>query len=203
MNELLGALVFASIVYLAIEICRGLPPPLERSARARAEALRVLLCAAAASAGAIVLAHRAPPDTLLALAELWVALCASCYLAIFRGNVAPVVPGTALAVLVAAAMLTGDLGPLVSAGLAGAPFALTALFAREGELDWGDSTVAALGGAAFGLALSLVLLAVACLAALAVRAYLQRRGAEPSPTRFASALATTFLVVLLGKLAVS
>ncbi len=201
MNELLGALVFASIVYLAIEFCRAAPPPLERSARA--EGLRILLCAAAASAGAIVLAHRAPPDTLLALAELWVALCASCYLAIVRGVVAPVVPGTALAVLIAAAMLTGDLGPLVSALVAGAPFALTALLARDGELDWGDSAVAALGGAAFGLALSLVLLGVACLAALAVRTHLQRRGAQPTPTRFAAALATTFLFVLLGKLAVS
>jgi hypothetical protein len=202
-NELLGAIVFASVVYVALEFCGAVPPALERSANTRADALRVLLCAAAASAGAIVLAHRAPPDTLLVLAELWTALCASCYLAVFRGIVAPVVPGTALAVLIAAAILAGDLGPLVSAVVAAAPFALTALFARDGELDWGDSTVAALGGAAFGLALSLVLVGVAALAALGIRAYLQRRRAEPGPTRFASALATTFLVVLLGKLAVS
>lgn len=204
MHALLAALVFAGLTYNAIVwLDRGAAVRDGRLAVLRAECLRIALSAAAALVGGILVVHRAPFETLPALAIVCAALGATCYLATFRLPVSAVVPGTALAVVVAAALLAGDYGAAVSAAAVGAPFAVTAVFTRTQAPDMRDAAVAALGGAAFGLQLGLELAGLACLATLSVRFFTLHARPAPASARFSAALAATFLAVLLAKVAIS
>jgi hypothetical protein len=201
---LFGALVFGAIVYASIIACERVAPVGERGGTLAAEALRVFLCATAAIVGATLVAHAAPPQTLFALALFCAALGATCFLTTLDVGVPAVVPGTALAILIGAALVDGDFGPLLSALATGSPFALTAIVARKSGSDWRDALVAALGGAAFGLQLGLFVVGFACLTVALARPYLARHRTSPQPpARFSSALAGFFMVFLLGKLAIS
>ena len=201
---LLGALVFGCLVYVSIAACEAFTPKPARSGTIGAEALRVALCAAGAVIGGILLAHAAPPQTLFAIAILCAALGATCFLTTLDGTVPAALPGAALAILIGAALLQRDFGPLVSALVTGLPFAVTALVAHDNTSDWRDAIVAALGGAAFGVQLGIFVVCLACVGVAIARPYLARRRTKPQPPpRFASALAGTFFVVLLGQLAIS
>jgi hypothetical protein len=198
----LGALAFGCLVYLATSWCARLARLGVRSRTLGVAALRASLCAAAALTGGILLAHAAPAATIFSIAILSTALGATCFLAALDCRVPAAIPGIALAILAGAGLLRGDVGPLFSACVTGAPFAATAIFARGSGADWRDAVVAALGGAAFGLPLGLFVAAFACLALAFARPYLARRRPRP-PARFSSALAGAFLVVLAGQLAIS
>jgi hypothetical protein len=203
-NLLLGAIVFGGLVFASIAACERVSPLGDRAGTLGAETLRIVLCVAAAVVGATLVAHAAPPQTLFALAILCCALGATCFLTTFDAAVPPVVPGGALAILIGAALLSGDYGPLLSALATGTPFALTAFIAPKSGADWRDSLVAALGGAAFGLQLGIFIVGVACLAIALARPYIARHRTKPQPPpRFASALAGFFMIFLLGKLAIS
>jgi hypothetical protein len=179
-------------------------PAGERAGQLDAEVLRAAMCSAAAIAGATLLAHAAAPATIFAIALLCAALAATCFLAALDCAVPAAIPGAALAILIGAALLRGEAGPLASACATGAPFVATAFFAPRSGADWRDAVVAALGGAAFGLPFGLVAASFACLALALARPYLARRRASPQPrARFASALAGTFLFALIGQLAIS
>jgi hypothetical protein len=204
MNALLGTLAFGCLVYLATLGCDRLARQRIGSGALLTQVLRLALCAAAAVAGGILLGQAAPPATIFSLAILCAALGATCFLAT-RGYRVPVaIPGAALVILIGAALLQGDAGPLDSACVTGAPFALTALFARGTGADWRDAVVGALGGAAFGLQLGLFVAGFACLALALTRTYLNPNSTQPRPTiAFSSALAGTFMLVLVGRLAVA
>jgi len=204
LNALIAALVFAALVYVAISLCERASPPGDRTGTVASEALRLFLCASSAIVGGILVAHAATPESLFAIGILCAALGATCYLTTLDAVVPAVVPGTALAILIGAAVLNHDFGPLVSSVVTGAPFAATALVAKDSGADWRDSIVAALGGAAFGLQLGIVVVGIACIIIALARPYIARHRTRPQPpARFASALAATFLLVLLGQLAIS
>ncbi len=198
----LGALAFGCLIYLATSGCARLARLDERSKTLGVAALRASLCAAAALAGGILLAHGAPPATIFSIAILCTALGATCFLAALDCRVPAAIPGVALAILAGAGLLRGDVGPVFSACVTAAPFAATARFARASGADWRDAIVAGLGGAAFGLPLGLFVAAFACLALVLARPLLARRRPRP-PARFSSALAGTILVVLAGQIAIS
>jgi hypothetical protein len=203
-NALLGALAFGSLVYLVTAACARFTPRRENAGRLGSEFLRVGLCSAAAFAGGALLAHDAAPAAIFAIAILCAALGATCYLAALDAPVPAAIPGAALVILIGAALFRSDAGPLASAIATGAPFAATAFFAPRSGADWHDAVVAALGGAAFGLPFGLVAATFACLAFLFARPYLARHRTTPQPRpRFASALAATFLVALIGQLVIS
>lgn len=201
---LLGALLFGTLTGLSIAACERVAPLGERAGTVASEGLRVFLCAVAAVSGATLFAHEAPPQTLMALAILCAALSATCFLTTLDVAVPPVVPGTALAILIGSALVDGNVGPLVSALATGSPFGLTAIIARRSGSDWRDALVAALGGATFGLGLGIFLAAFACLTVVLARPYLARHRTNPQPPpRFSSALAGFFMLFLVGKLAIS
>jgi len=201
---LLGALLFGTLVCLSIAACERVAPLGERAGTVASEGLRVFLSAAAAIIGATLFAHAAPAQTLVALAILCAALGATCFLTTLDVAVPPVVPGTALAILIGSALVDGNFGPLVSALATGSPFALTAITVRRNGSDWRDALVAALGGAAFGLQLGFFVVGFACLTIVIARPYLARHRTKPQPPpRFSSALAGFFMLFLLGRLAIS
>jgi hypothetical protein len=203
-NAVSGALAFGLLVYLATVFGSRLARLGDRRRTPAAQALRIALCAAGAVAGGTLLAHGVSPATIFALAILCAALGATCFLAALDSSVPVAIPGTALAILIGAALLGGDSGPMISACAIGAPFAITAVFARGSGSDWHDAVVAALGGAAFGLQVGLLAAGFACLGLALARPYLARLRSQPRPpARFASALAATFMVVLIGRLAIS
>jgi len=203
-SALLGAAAFGFLVFLSTlggERLAHFERPRDRSRALRVVALRAGLCVAAAVNGGILLAHRAPPDMIFAIAILCATLGVVCFLAALDCRVPLAVPGAALAILIGAALLRGDGGPLASAATTAAPFALTAIFAPQARTGWRDTLVAALGGAAFGLPLGLVLAGAACLALALARPYLARyRTTPPPPAGFSSVLAGAFLVALIGQL---
>lgn len=204
MNLLLGAIVFGSLAYLSIAACEAWIAGLARSGTLGAELLRISLCLAAAAIGATLFAHAAPPEALFAIAILCAALGATCYLTGMDSRVPAAVPSAALAILIGTALLQSDLGPLTSAAVTGLPFAATAAIARGRGADWRDSIVAALGGAAFGIQVGIFVVCFACVTIAVMRPYLARHRTNPQPPpRFASVLAGSFMLVLLGQLAVS
>ena len=74
------------------------------------------------------------------------------------------------------------------------PFALAALLSKERGMGWGDSKLAALGGAVLGFQLSLLTFAAACLALVAVG---WLRGRRTEPMAFAPYLAVAIVFGLL------
>ncbi len=206
-DTLLGAFAFGCFLYIATIWCERIAGRDSRKEGLGSEALRVSLCSATALVGGILLAHDAPPATIFGIAILSVALGTTCFLATLGRPVPAAIPVAALAILAGEALTRGDCGPLVSALATGTPFAIAAFFGRDkGGSDWRDAVVAALGGAAFGLQLGLVACIFAGVALALVRPYLARRltGTEPQhPVRFSSALSGTFMVALVGQLAIS
>jgi len=203
-NALLGALAFGGLVYLATAWCAHFARLGERGGALGTQALQASLCSAAAIAGGALVAHNAPPATIFAIAILCAALGATCFLAALGAPVPAAIPGTALAILVGSALLRGDAGPLAGACTTGAPFAATAFFAPRSGADWRDALVAALGGAAFGLPMGIVVAGFAALVLALARPYLARRRTTPQPrASFAPALAGMFLVALIGQLVIS
>lgn len=204
MFPLLGAALFGCLVYVAIACCEKASPPKEHAGTLRAEGLRAVLCACAAIVGGLLFAHGAPPETLFAIAILCAALGATCFLTTLETPVPLAVPAAPLAILVGAAALNHDFGPLISASVTGAPLALTALVLNRTRADFRDTCVAALGGAVFGMQLGMFAVGAACLTIALARPYLARRRTRPQPPpRFASALAGAFLMLLVGQLAIS
>ncbi len=204
MSALLGAAGFGFLVFLSTiggERLAHLERPRNRARALRVTALRAALCGAAAVNGAILLAHRAAPDIIFAIAILCATLGAVCFLAALNYPVPVAVPGAALAILIGAALSRGDGGPLASAVTTAAPFAATAFFAPQARTGWRDTVVAALGGAAFGLPLGLVVAGSACLALALTRPYIARFRTTPQPpAAFSSVLAGAFLIALIGQL---
>jgi hypothetical protein len=201
---LLGAIFFGSLVYVAIAVGEKASPPNDRFGSIGSEGLRILLCASAAIIGGLLFAHGAPPETLFAIAILCAALGATCFLTTFDTPVPLVVPAAPLAILVGAALLNRDVGPLLSALVTGAPLAVTAVFLHQTKADLRDTCVAALGGAVFGMQLGIFVVGAACLAFSLARPYIARHRTRPQPpARFASALAAAFMLLLVGQLAIS
>lgn len=204
LNAVLGAIAFGCLVYLSTGCCARFARLGARGGALGTQALRAALCSAAAIAGGALVAHRDAPDTIFAIAILCTALGAICFLATLDCPVPAAIPVSALAILVGAALLRGDAGPLAAACTTAAPFAATAFFAPRSRADWRDTAVAALGGAAFGLPLGLVVAGFACLALTLARPYLARyRTTPPPPPRFSSALAGTFMVTVAGQLLIT
>lgn len=204
LNALLGALAFGGLVYATTVWCAWFARLGKRGGALGTQALRAALCSAAAITGGTLLAHAASPEMIFAIAILCTALGATCFLATLDCPVPAAIPVSALAILVGSALLRGDAGPLASACTTGAPFAATAFFAPRSRADWRDTAVAALGGAAFGLPLGLVVAGLACLALTLARPYLARhRKTAPPVPRFSSALAGTFLVTVAGQLLIT
>ncbi len=209
MDALLGAFAFGCCFYLATIWCERVARRDPRKVGLGAQALRVSLCSAAALVGGILISHDAPPATIFGIAILCVALGTTCFLATLGRPVPIAIPAAALAILAGAALTLGDCGPLVSALATGTPFAIAAFFGRgKGGSDWRDAVVAALGGAAFGLQVGLVACIFAGVALALVRPYLARRRTrlqtQPQPpVRFSSALSGTFMLALVGQLAIS
>lgn len=204
LNALLGALAFGSLVYAATVWCAWFAKLGKRDGALGTQALRAALCSAAAVTGGTLLAHTDPPEVIFAIAILCTALGATCFLATLDCPVPAAIPVSTLAILVGSALLRGDAGPLASACTTAAPFAATAFFAPRSRADWRDTAVAALGGAAFGLPLGLVVAGLACLALTLARPYLARhRTTAPPVPRFSSALAGTFMATVAGQLLIT
>lgn len=207
MSALLGALGFGLLVLVSTlggERLAHLERPRDRARALRVGALRASLCCAAAVNGGTLLAHKAPPEMIFAIAILCATLGVVCFLAALNCPVPLAVPGSALAILVGAALLRGDGGPLASAVTTAAPFAATAFFVPKARNAWRDTVVAALGGAAFGLPLGLIVAGTACLVLALSRPYLARRQTMPQPAAgFSSVLAGAFLVALIGQLSLA
>jgi len=203
-SALLGAVGFGFLVFLATiggERLAHFERPRDRARALRVAALRAALCCAAAMNGGILLAHSAPPDMIFAIAILCATLGVVCFLAALNCRVPLAVPGAALAILIGAALLRGDGGPLASAVTTAAPFAATAFFVPQANAGWRDTVVAALGGAACGLPFGLVVAGAACLALALARPYLARHRTTPQPPAgFSSVLAGAFLIALIGQL---
>ncbi len=196
--------MFGCLVFVSISLSEACPRVADRKGTLGAELLRVSLCLAAAAIGGTLLAHSAPPETLFAIAILCAALGTTCYLTGMDGRIPTVLPSAALAILIGAALLQRDIGPLTSALVTGLPFAATAAVGRGRGADWRDAVVAGLGGAAFGVQVGIFVVCFACVTIAIMRPYLARHRTKPQPpTRFASALAGAFLLVLLGQLAIS
>jgi hypothetical protein len=203
-SAFLGALAFGCLVYVTTVWCARFARLGERSRALSTQALRAALCSAATIVGGALFAHADPPATILAVAILCATLGATCFLTALGCPVPVAIPGTALAILIISALLRGDAGPLAGACTTGAPFAATAFFAPRSGADWRDAVVAALGGAAFGLPLGLVVAGFACLVLALARPYLARHRTTPQPrASFAPALAGMFLVALVGELVIS
>jgi prepilin signal peptidase PulO-like enzyme (type II secretory pathway) len=75
------------------------------------------------------------------------------------------------------------------------PFALAALLSKGRGMGWGDSKLAALGGAVLGLQLSLLTFAAACLALVAV-GWIRNRRTEPMAFAPYLAVAIVFGLIL-------
>jgi hypothetical protein len=196
--------LFGSIAYVAIAVSDRASPPSDLSGPVHAEWLRMFLCACAAIVGGLLLAHRAPPETLFALAILCAALGATCFLTTFDRPVPLVVPAVPLAILIGAGLLNRDVGPLLSAAVTGAPLAATAIFLNRTRADFRDTCVAALGGAVFGMQLGMFAIGAACLTMALARPYIARRRTRPQPpARFASAIAAAFMILLVGQISIS
>jgi prepilin signal peptidase PulO-like enzyme (type II secretory pathway) len=180
MIQLSGALFLAAAAFVGIACAafyapsRGAagdhgPPP--------SKPHPVLLLAACAVLGALLLPHAAP------LRLVSIALCAVSLSAIWCIDVRfGIIPdglslGTLAALLVIAAVAR-DAAPLISAVVVAIPFAALAAATRGAGLGWGDVKLAAIGGALLGAPAALFAFAVGSLAA-GIFAFLRGRRATP------------------------
>jgi prepilin signal peptidase PulO-like enzyme (type II secretory pathway) len=146
-----------------------------------------LLIGACAILGALVTAHVASPLQILLAGLVCAALVAVFITDARRGIVPDAFTIGPLTFILFAGLLQHDWGVFLSAAAPFVPFAIAAALTRGRGMGWGDVKLAALGGAVLGAQLSLIVFAVACLAAGALN---YRRGAQRGPIAFAPYLAT-------------
>ncbi len=195
-----SALVFGCASYLGMQLSAfiGSRSPRKREDRdpKQTQKLALALTACSAIIGGILAARGVALIPFAILAFVSVSLCAAWYSDVAFGFIPDYFTLIPLGVVVIAAFVQHEFSwtLLWSTIAAFLPFALAALLSKERGMGWGDSKLAALGGAVLGFQLSLLTFAAACLALVAVGWI---RGRRTEPMAFAPYLAVAIVFGLL------
>jgi prepilin signal peptidase PulO-like enzyme (type II secretory pathway) len=128
--------------------------------------------------GIVVAARGANLIQLSTIATLGVPLIGAWYSDARTGIVPDLFTLVPLAIVAVIVLLHHTWWVAISAGVIFGAFALAATFSRGRGMGWGDAKLAMLSGAALGLQVSLLTLAVACFAATIV-SVVRNRGTQP------------------------
>jgi prepilin signal peptidase PulO-like enzyme (type II secretory pathway) len=183
MSALPAALFFGCVAFIALQLstslCRGIPPADDGPPTSRPP--YVLLVAAPAAIGAILVLQGTPPVE-LGIAAIVVFALVACWCSDSMCGLLPDVFTLApLGVLGLFALAQRDWELIVSALILFVPFAAAAIFSRGLGMGWGDAKLVALTGAALGAPLGAFALAIACVAAVVIHRFV---GARSGPIAF-------------------
>jgi len=198
---LISAIVFGCAAYLGMQLSAAIG---SRSSRKRedlnpsqTQKLSLGLTVCSALIGGVLSWHGVAVVPFCLLGFVCVSLCAAWYSDVAFGFIPDYFTLIPLAVVIVAALVQREFSWMLlwSTLAAFLPFALAALLSKGRGMGWGDSKLAALGGAVLGFQLSLLTFAAACLALVAV-GWLRGRKGEPMAFAPYLAVAIVFGVLL-------
>ncbi|MGZ3532757.1 MAG: prepilin peptidase [Vulcanimicrobiaceae bacterium] len=162
---LYGTLAFVASI-LSKKVCEELPR-LEDGPPPGTPPVKWLI-GGAAVLGALVALHHAPPQQVLLLGIVTLALAAIWCSDTAYGVVPDVFTLGPLAAILLVAVIAHEWFIVLSAVVPFAPFALAALLSKGRGMGWGDVKLVALGGALLGMHTAIVAFMAACIAAVIV-----------------------------------
>lgn len=191
----LGAIFFAAAGYLGALLGFAFADRLEAlpDGPPQQKAPTAILIAACGLIGIVVATHATSQSQILLVALVCVALVAVWITDARRGIVPDVFTVGPLAIMLLIALWQHEWWLFVSAGVPFVPFAIAAALSRGRGMGWGDVKLVALGGAVLGAQMSVLVFALACIAAVAI-SYV--RGRQRGPIAFAPYLATAIGVAI-------
>jgi prepilin signal peptidase PulO-like enzyme (type II secretory pathway) len=200
LSIIISAIVFGSASFLGMQLSAAIgsrsPRKREDPDPRQTQKLSLGLTACSALVGAMLAAHGVAVIPFALLGFVCISLCAAWYSDVAFGFIPDYFTLIPLGVVVVAAFVQREFtwALLWSTIAAFLPFALAALLSKGRGMGWGDSKLAALGGAVLGFQLSLLTFAAACLALVAVGWI---RGRRTEPMAFAPYLAVAIVFGLL------
>jgi prepilin signal peptidase PulO-like enzyme (type II secretory pathway) len=206
LSILISAIVFGCASYLGMQLSAALgsrsPRKREDPDPKQTQMLSIGLTICSALIGAVLASHGVAVVPFAIFGFVCVCLCAAWYSDVAFGFIPDYFTLIPLGVVVIAAFVQREftwmlLWSMIAAFL---PFALAALLSKGRGMGWGDSKLAALGGAVLGLQLSLLAFAAACLALVAV-GWIRNRRTEPMA--FAPYLAVAIVFGLMLRIITS
>ncbi len=202
-NWLIYGVVFGCGAFLSIQfsdyLCRGIqafedgPKPGKAPVR--------LLIAAAAIVGVVAGFKSVPIGGAVLLGVVICAVIGAWYSDAAKGVIPDYFTLFPLAIVVVPSLIYGRYAPVLWAIAAFVPFAASSYISKGRGMGWGDTKLAALGGAAL-LDVALIAYSAACLAAVAV-AYARKARTEPiafGPYLAASILGGVLLTLIFPRL---
>jgi prepilin signal peptidase PulO-like enzyme (type II secretory pathway) len=206
LSVLISTIVFGCASYLGMQLAAALgsrsPRKREDGDPKQTEMLSIGLTVCSAIIGGVLASRGVAVLPFVILGVVTVSLCAAWYSDVAFGFIPDYFTLVPLGLVVVAAFLQREFTWMVlwSTVAAFLPFGLAALLSKGRGMGWGDSKLAALGGAVLGFQLSLLTFAAACLALVAVGWI---RGRKTEPMAFAPYLAVAIVFGLLLRVIVS
>ncbi|HMD03403.1 MAG TPA: A24 family peptidase [Candidatus Baltobacteraceae bacterium] len=198
---IVSAVVFGCGAYLGMQLSAMIGSRLQRKRLDRdpkqTQLLALGLTVCSTLIGGVLASRGVAIVPFVILGIVSVCLCAAWYSDVTYGFIPDYFTLIPLGLVVAAALIERDLNwnLLLSTFAAFLPFGLAALLSKGRGMGWGDSKLAALGGAILGFQMALLTFAAACLALVAV-GWLRGRRAEPMAFAPYLAVAIVFGVLL-------
>jgi len=203
---LISAVVFGCAAYLGMQLADYLGT---KSGRPRKDAdgnqqqwLMMALTVCTALIGGVVASRGVPIVPFATLGIVCVALCAAWYSDVNFDSIPDWFTLLPLGMVFVVAILQREFsGQMVwNSLIAFLPFGIAAALSKGKGMGWGDSKLAALGGAVLGVNMALLTFAAACLALVAVGWI---RGRRTQPIAFAPYLAVAIVLGVLVRAVVS
>lgn len=203
LSILISAVVFGSAAFLGMQLSEWLGSKskhkrLEGADPRRMQALSIGLTVCTALIGGVLASRGVAVLLFVTLGIVCVALCAAWYSDTSFGYIPDYFTLLPLGLVIAVAIVEREfsMSLIWSALVAFLPFGIAAAVSKGQGMGWGDSKLAALGGAVLGFQMALLTFAAACLALVAVGWI---RGRRNQPIAFAPYLAVAIVLGVLAR----
>ncbi len=207
LSVLISAVVFGSAAFLGMQLSEWLGSHsahkrLESADPKRLQGLSIGLTVCTALIGGTLASRGVAIVPFVTLGIVCVSLCAAWYSDSSFGYIPDYFTLLPLGLLIAVAIVQREfsMNLIWSSLIAFLPFGIAAAVSKGQGMGWGDSKLAALGGAVLGFQMALLTFAAACLALVAVGWI---RGRRNQPIAFAPYLAVAIVLGVLVRVVVS